>query len=76
MLFILFIFHFEISGYDYNDEQPLNKQDISVTLFVFYFEISGNDSNELQSLNKYDILLTLLVFYFEISGIVIKDEQF
>jgi len=39
----LFIFHFEISGNDFNDEQLLNKLSKLATLFVFQFDISGND---------------------------------
>ena len=42
----LFVFHFDISGNDINDEQLRNNEFISVTLFVFHFEISGNDCND------------------------------
>jgi len=52
ILVTLFVFQFDISGKDVNDEHPENKHDIFVTLFVFHFEISGNDDKDEQSENK------------------------
>ena len=46
------VFYFEISGKDFNDEQPPNKLFISVTLLVFHLKISGKDFNDEQSANK------------------------
>ena len=48
----LFISHFEISGTDFNDVQPLNNHDKLEMLFIFHFVISGIDSKDWQSINK------------------------
>ena len=52
MLVTLFIFYFEISGKDTNDEHLSNRHFISVKFIVFYLEISGNSFNSIQSNNK------------------------
>ena len=44
----LFVFHFEISGNDINDEHSPNNDFILITLLVFHIEISGNDDKEEQ----------------------------
>ena len=48
ILVTLFVFHFEISGNDNNDEQFAKIELISVALIVFHFEISGRVDNEEQ----------------------------
>ena len=40
------VFHFDISGKDFNEQHPLNIQLISVTIEVFHSDKSGNDFNE------------------------------
>ena len=60
MLVALYKFQLDISGIDFKDLQPINKEVISVTLFRFHLEISGKDSNDLQSLNKLLYLLHYL----------------
>ena len=42
----LLTFHLEISGIDFNDEHPENKQDILLTLLTFQLNISGIDIND------------------------------
>ena len=42
------VFHFEISGKDFNFSQEEKIWLILVTLSVFHFEISGKDINDLQ----------------------------
>ena len=44
-LFVLFVFHFEISTNEDNDELRLKINCIVITLFEFHFEISGNEDN-------------------------------
>ena len=60
-LFILFIFHFDISGKIFKDEHLENKSLISVTLLVSNFEIFSIDINELHSENISYINSTLEV---------------
>ena len=43
---MLFVFQFDISGNNSNDEQLANNPLILVTLFVFHFDISGNNFND------------------------------
>jgi hypothetical protein len=43
-----FVFHFEISGNEVNEEQHENILFIKVTFSVFHFEISGSEVNEEQ----------------------------
>ena len=38
---ILFVFHLEISGKEFNEEHPEKRPVIFYTLFIFHFEISG-----------------------------------
>ena len=45
---ILLVFHFEISGKDFNDEHPENNPSIDLTFSVFHFEISGKDFKDEQ----------------------------
>ena len=52
MLIILFVFQLEISGKEFNDEQFLNKELISIIFFVFHLEITGNSIKEVQPKNK------------------------
>ena len=47
ILITLEVFHFDISGKDFNELHSSNKELISVTFEVFHFDISGNDINEL-----------------------------
>ena len=67
---ILFVFHFDISDKDINDEQPLNKKLMSVNCSVSQFEISGNDIiNEQPLNNQYSICLNYFyIFYIFNSG--------
>ena len=44
IFFTFFVFHFDISGKDINDEQPRKIPLMSFTLSVFQFDISGKDS--------------------------------
>ena len=46
----LCVFHFEISGKDFNDWQSLNIQLISVTFEIFHLEIAGKAFNDLHPL--------------------------
>ena len=46
-LYLLFVFHLEISGNDKKDSQILNIKLISIALLVFNFEIFGNDYKDL-----------------------------
>ena len=64
----LFVFHFEISGSDNNEEHPLNIPHMSTTFEVFHFEISDNNFSDEQLKNIHFISVTLLVFHLEISG--------
>ena len=61
MLFILSVFHLEMSGNDLNDVNPSNKPLILLIFSVFQFDISGNDINELHPLNISLISVTLLI---------------
>ena len=45
------VFHFDISGNDINDEQPLNIPLKLVLISVLQLEISGKDFNDEHSLN-------------------------
>ena len=49
MLLILLVFHFEISGKYFNEEQFANIPSILITLFKSQLEISGKDNNEKHS---------------------------
>ena len=71
----LFVFHFEISGKEIKDLQPLKIKLILFTLFVFHFEISVKEINFVQPLKIKLIFFILFVFHFEISGKEIKGEQ-
>ena len=44
----LLVFHFEISGKDFNDEHPENNPFIFAICSVFHFEISGKDFKDEQ----------------------------
>ena len=51
--FILFIFlNLEISGYNNNEEHPINIPFISVTFGRDHFEISGNKDKDEHPLNR------------------------
>ena len=72
---ILIVFHFDISGKDFNDEQFSNKAKKLLTLVIFHLDMSGiqiNDeqpeNNELISISSFE-----LNFHFDISG---KDSNF
>ena len=52
MLITLIIFHFEISGNDFNDEHSSNIPSILLIFFKFQFDISGNYFKEEQFENK------------------------
>ena len=55
MSLIFDIFHFDISGNDFNEEHSLNKSVKYIFLSIFHFDISGNDSNEKHLLNIFSI---------------------
>ena len=68
----LFIFQFEISEIEINDEHDLNKLFILFILLVFQFEISGNDINEEHSQN---IKLILVTFFIPFNFISITSKS-
>ena len=45
---MFFVFHFEISGNSFNEQQQENRKRIFITFLVSYFEISGNVFSEEQ----------------------------
>ena len=69
------VFHFDISGNDNKDEQPLNISLRFLHLSMFHFDISGNDCKFEHLPNNPFILVILYVFHFDISGNDINDEQ-
>ena len=75
ILITLLVFHFDISGNDFNDEHLKNKSSMQLTLPVFHFEISGNDFNDKHLINKLLISITLLVSN-EDKSIVFKFLQY
>ena len=46
IIFILLVFHFDISGNDSNDEHPKNNPENLSNFSVFQLEMSGIDINE------------------------------
>ena len=44
-------FHFDISGKDNNEVQPLNKELIFLMFIVFHFDISGIFNSDVHPLN-------------------------
>ena len=49
LIFVIFIvFHFEISGNIFKEEQPLNIPSIFFILMIFHLEISGKDNKDMQ----------------------------
>ena len=57
------MFHFDISGKDFNEEQFENIPRILFKLLVFQSEISGNNCNDEQFQNRMIISVTLSVFH-------------
>ena len=55
------MFHSDISGNDFNEEQPENILFILLTSIFFHFEMSGNDFNEEQLKNIKPIQITVLI---------------
>ena len=52
------VFHLEISGNDFREQQLQNAQFKSETLCVFHFEISGKDNNDQQYIKIHHKFLT------------------
>ena len=56
------VFHFDISGNDFNDVQFINTPLILVTFLVSHIDISGNEINDEHSRNISSIVVTFLYF--------------
>ena len=73
IFFTFLVFHFDKSGKDFIDIQPVNKPSMLVTLLMSQFDISGNCVIELFIPKRYYISVILLVSHFDKLG---KDNNF